>query len=189
MKLSSLIALVFMLAIAALAQQPVRPTTAPRTVAWTRYDARTPALMPESVFTGAKIRGDLITLERTVCFGTCPIYSVTIASDGQVTFEGRQYTKVTGIARGKISQKKFRQLVTQFQQMDYFSLPNDFSPGTKVCPQMVTDMPSAITSIRLKGKSKTVSHYHGCGNSGALAQLTALENKIDEVAETQRWIK
>ena len=54
---------------------------------------------------------------------------------------------------------------------------------------MITDMPSAITSIRLKGKSKTVSHYYGCGDSGVLPKLTALENKIDEVAGTQKWIK
>ena len=39
------------------------------------------------------------------------------------------------------------------------------------------------------GKSKSVAHYYGCGNSGALGKLTALENKIDEVAGSQKWIK
>ena len=169
MKLSSLIVQVFMLAIAAQAQQPVEPR--------------------ESAFTGAPHRGDLIRLERTVCYGTCPIYAVTITSDGRVTFEGRQYTRVKGIARDRISKKKFRELVAQFQQMEYFSLPDRFAPGTPVCPQVITDMPSAITSIRLKRRSKTVSHYYGCGDSGALPKLTALENKIDEVAGTQKWIK
>lgn len=180
-----------MLTITAQAQVQVHPKTTPRTVTWTLYDARTSTAMRarESVSAGAQHKRDLITLERTVCFGSCPIYSVTIASDGRVTFEGRQYTKIKGIVRGKISRKKFRQLVAQFQQTEYFSLPDRFVPGTKVCPQMVTDMPSAITSIHLQGKSKTVSHYHGCGNSGVLAQLSALETRIDEIAGTQKWIK
>ena len=132
--------------------------------------------------------GDMITLERTACFGTCPIYTVTINSDGTVSFQGRRFTRVEA-ATGRISRKTFRRLVREFERVNYFSLPDDFTPGTKNCAGMVTDMPSAITSIRLKGKSKTVSHYHGCGNSGVLPKLTALEDKIDQIAGTQKWIK
>ena len=36
---------------------------------------------------------DSITLERGACFGTCPIYQVSVASDGTVRFEGFNYTK------------------------------------------------------------------------------------------------
>ena len=132
--------------------------------------------------------GDSITLERTACFGTCPIYDVTIAADGTVSFQGQRFTRLQS-ATGRISRRAFRKLVREFERIKYFSLPDDFTPGTKNCPNMITDMPSANTSIYLKGKSKAVSHYHGCGNSGVLAKLTALENKIDQVAGTQKWIK
>lgn len=149
------------------------------------------AMIPKAIFVelNANDDTDLITLERGACFGACPIYKVTIASDGTVTFNGQRFTRTEGLATGRISANDFRRLVAEFEKLDYFSLPDDFLPGTKVCPNMITDMPSAITSIRLKGKSKTVSHYYGCGNSGVLGQLTALENKIDEVAGTQKWIK
>jgi hypothetical protein len=30
----------------------------------------------------------VITLERTACFGTCPIYRLTIQGNGQVVYEG-----------------------------------------------------------------------------------------------------
>jgi acetamidase/formamidase len=148
------------------------------------------AMIPKAIFVSSQTTSDdSITLERTACFGSCPIYKLAIASDGTITFVGERFTKTQGIATGRISASDFRRLVAEFEKIDYFSLPSDFSPGTKVCPQMVTDMPSAITSIRLKGKSKTVSHYYGCGDSGVLPKLTALENKIDEVAGTQKWIK
>ncbi|HBB94821.1 MAG TPA: acetamidase [Blastocatellia bacterium] len=147
------------------------------------------AMIPKAIFVGQKGNDDTITLERTVCFGTCPAYRVTISSDGAVTFEGRQYTKTKGTGSGHISTADFRKLVSEFEKIDYFSLPDRYAPGTKECPRVVTDMPSADTSIRLKGKSKSVAHYYGCGNSGVLGKLTALETKIDEVTGTQKWIK
>jgi len=148
------------------------------------------AMIPKAIFVGNQTgNNDVITLERTACFGACPMYNLTIAADGVVTFNGRQYTKTKGIARGQISTNDFRQLVAEFEKIDYLSLPDNYSPGTPVCPQMITDMPSANTSIRLNGKTKSVSHYHGCGDSGALAKLTTLERRIDEVAGTEKWIK
>ena len=147
------------------------------------------AMIPKAIFLGQKGADDSITLERTACFGTCPMYKVTITSDGTVSFDGKRFTKTTGIAKGKISAHDFRQLVSEFEKINYFSLPDSYAPGTPVCPERITDMPSAYTSIRLNGKTKSVSHYYGCGTSGALEKLTALEKKIDEVAGTQKWIK
>ena len=147
------------------------------------------AMIPKAIFVKQKSNDDTITLERGVCFGSCPAYKFTIKSDGNVTFEGRQFTKTKGTATGKISANDFRKLVTEFEKIDYFSLLDAYTPGTKQCPQVITDLPSAETALRLNGKMKSVSHYHGCGNSGALAKLTALENKIDEVAGTEKWIK
>ena len=147
------------------------------------------AMISKAIFVGQKIGDDSITLERTACFGTCPMYKVTVTSDGTVTFNGERFTKTTGVANGKISRESFRQLVSEFEKINYFSLPDRYTPGTPVCPQRITDMPSANTSIRLKGKAKGVMHYYGCGDKGALAQLTALEKKIDEVLGTQKWIK
>lgn len=152
------------------------------------------AMIPKVIFTGSSKPGqsssdDSIALERTACFGTCPIYTVTISADGTVSFEGRRFTKVQGSASGHITAAAFRDLAGEFEKVDYFSLPDEFTPGTKLCPNMVTDMPSANTSIRLNGKAKRVGHYYGCGNLPVLDKLSALEKKIDEVAGTQKWIK
>jgi acetamidase/formamidase len=153
------------------------------------------AMIPKAIFvrtTGgqsANANADQITLERSACFGTCPVYKLTIKGDGTVTFEGKRFTKTTGTANGKISQSDFRALVGEFEKIDYFSLADAYTPGTKQCPRSMTDLPSADTSITVKGKSKSVAHYYGCGSEGVLAKLTVLEKKIDEVTGTQRWIK
>ena len=136
-----------------------------------------------------EIPGDLlITLERTACYGRCPIYKLTIKADGSVLFDGERFTKTIGKAEGKISEDKVKKLIKEFENADYFALDGEYD-----CYQM-TDNPSAFTSIQINGKNKKIKHYQGC-ESGSdefekeLSNLTELENKIDEIIGTQKWIK
>ena len=45
----------------------------------------------------------VITLERTVCYGTCPAYTLRITGDGSVEYEGMRYVRVIGKATARIS--------------------------------------------------------------------------------------
>ena len=38
----------------------------------------------------------VIRLERTACFGECPVYSVAIDGDGNVVYEGAKFVRVVG---------------------------------------------------------------------------------------------
>ena len=132
---------------------------------------------------------DVITLERGACFGTCPIYKVTVASDGTVTFEGFNYTKTKGKATVRIKRKDFQRLVKEFEKIKYFSLDDKYVPGEPNCGPSATDMPYVKSSIQLKGKTKSISHYQGCFGSEVVRALFALDRRIDEVAGTAKWIK
>ena len=130
----------------------------------------------------------MITLERTTCFGTCPAYTLTIFDDGKVVFEGKEFVKQKGKAEGQITKAELAQLVRQFERINYMKLEDEYGIGDR-CPDLWTDYPSAITSFTTNGATKRINHYLGCRGLTILDQLTALENKIDEVANTQRWIK
>src|SRR6266550_2811445 len=134
-----------------------------------------------------------ITLERSGCYGTFPIYKLAISADGTVTFEGRQFVKVKGIVKGNISLEKLRQLIAQFDKAKYFSLHDKYETAKDGCPDIWTDMPTAITSIRINRRVKSISHYHGCqidpGQSPYPKRLTVLENQIDDIVGTQQWIR
>ena len=147
------------------------------------------AMIPKAIFVAAQRRNDLITLERTVCFGSCPSYRVTISQDGTVTFEGRRFVKTTGTVTEQVSPDKFQQLVDEFEGIKYFSLQDRYTQRADGCTTFMTDMPSANTSLSLNGRVKTVAHYFGCRGPEVLPALTALERKIDEVAGTEKWIK
>lgn len=146
------------------------------------------AMILKSIFVG-RDKGGVINLERTVCFGRCPSYKVTVGSDGTVTFEGRDFVKTKGPARAQIKPEDFKKLVNEFEKIKYFSLDDKYEPGTPGCGLAVTDLPYARTSIQMDGKTKSVSHYHGCRESEVLRALTALERTIDEIAGTDKWIK
>ena len=147
------------------------------------------AMIPKAIFVATQGRNDLITLERTVCFGSCPSYRVTIAPDGTVTFEGRRFVKTTGTVTAQISADKFQQLVDEFERIKYFSLQDRYTQRADGCMTLMTDMPSANTSLSLNGRAKSVSHYFGCRGPEVLTALTSLERKIDEIAGTEKWIR
>jgi len=126
-----------------------------------------------------KLRSGIITLQRTACFGTCPIYKLTIFPDGRVVYEGERFVKVVGKRTARISPQAVRKLVAEFDKLNYFSLSNNYQGGP-------TDLPSAITSLTIGKQQKTINHYLGSPN--APQALTALENKIDTVVNSQRWV-
>jgi hypothetical protein len=135
----------------------------------------------------------LITLQRSVCYGTCPDYKLTIQADGTVIFEGGEFVKVKGVARGHISPDDLRNLIAAFEAASYFSLNDTYETEKDGCAEVWTDNPTTITSIRINGKTKTISHYYGCqtGTGSAVYPngLTYLETKIDQIVGTEKWIK
>src|SRR5690348_14497714 len=68
-----------------------------------------------------------ISLERTSCFGSCPVYKVTISSDGSVVYEGKKYVRVEGMQRGKVEPEAVKQLMQEFVDSDYFKLEDQYT--------------------------------------------------------------
>jgi len=120
----------------------------------------------------------VITLERTACRGTCPIYKLTIEGNGNVIYEGQDFVQVKGRQRASLSPEQIQQLVSAFEQARFFTLPDYTNQDT-------TDSPSVITSITLNGKTKTVNHYYG--DNSAPQVLFDLESKIDEITNSKQW--
>ena len=133
---------------------------------------------PSSSISGEEL---LIRLERTACFGKCPVYSLMIKGDGTVIYSGVDFVQTRGIQETTISIDAINQLVAEFEKADYFSLKDSYTAFG------VSDMPSANTSISMGGKTKAINHY--LGDRSAPEQLTELENRIDEIVNSAQWIK
>jgi len=117
-----------------------------------------------------------LTLSRTACYGACPVYTVKIAADGTVTYDGVENVAIKGPATGRISVAAVRELTSHLIHAGFMSLCGKYSTG-------VTDQSTTITSLRINGVSKVVSNY---GASGPEA-LNDLEKEVDAAVDSHRW--
>jgi hypothetical protein len=117
-----------------------------------------------------------IRLTRSMCFGTCPDYTVEISGSGDVTYIGGAYVRVSGVQRSKISPESVRDLYESFVRAGFFSM-------AEICCMRVTDLSTTTTSIEYDGRTKEVINHH----TGP-AELRYLEAKIDDVAGTIKWV-
>ncbi|MGI0019926.1 MAG: DUF6438 domain-containing protein [Nitrososphaera sp.] len=126
-------------------------------------------------------RGDVenvvITLERTPCFGFCPSYHVAVYGNGTVVYEGRDFVEVKGEQRSEIPQQDVKELIDEFYAADFFSLRDRYEA-------QITDLPSQTTSITIDGTTKTVYRY-----GFEPERLAMLEDRLDKVAGTEKWVK
>jgi hypothetical protein len=144
------------------------------------------ALISIGCSSNIQTEGVVISMERTACYGTCPVYTLTIKGDGTVIYEGKDFVKVTGKQDSKISDDKVKKLIQEFYDIDYFSLEDSYTyrvndDGSKT---VVQDLPTTKTSITIEGKTKSVDNYYG-----APEKLKKLEDKIDEMCNSKVWVK
>jgi hypothetical protein len=127
-----------------------------------------------------------ISLERQPCFGTCPVYTVTIDETGAVHFEGRRFVADTGVFISTIPPARVDSLLAELETAGYFSLADRYAPGEPVCQHAATDLPTVITEVHVRGHAKRIEHYHGCADAPAV--LDSLEWRIDAVAGVARRV-
>jgi hypothetical protein len=127
-----------------------------------------------------------ISLERTSCFGTCPVYTVSVSSSCKVAFQGRSHVRLVGAATGQIPARRVDSLLVELEKAGYFRFAGRYAASEPACGRYVTDLPTAITTVSLRGRTKRIEHDHGCG--AAPDALAALERRIDEVLGSDQWI-
>lgn len=120
---------------------------------------------------------NMISLERTVCYGACPAYSVTVFKSGTVMFEGKSFVENIGVYRYRISTTDAEKIFEKFYEINFFSLDDRYEIP-------VTDLPTAITTFKNDAYSKTISNY---GNAGP-DKLKELEMLIDNLANISKMI-
>lgn len=125
------------------------------------------------------IERETITYETSPCFGTCPVYRVTIQPDGSGVFEGKRFTKVSGIRAFRASPAQYRAFAATLQPYRPQQGERLIQPGEPGCDNAPTDMPSVdVRWTELSGGSQHLSFYYGCAMSNQ-AMNAALRSAPD----------
>ena len=121
----------------------------------------------------------IATLERTGCYGECPVYRLTVNSDGSVVYVGTRWVKVLGRQVYKVSEAQIAELQAAFERANFNQL-RDYDKVES------TDDDWAHISYRRGGGFKRVRHYHG--DNAAPPALGALEDEFDRIVDSGRLV-
>jgi hypothetical protein len=119
----------------------------------------------------------VIKLERTACFGFCPVYRVSIDARGNVTYDGVSFVRVAGRQTDRIPISSVAALLATVDRIRFFELDDKYR-------QLITDLPTTFVTVTRDGHSKRIEDYFGAPKS-----LHDLEQQIDDLAGTARWIE
>ncbi len=121
-----------------------------------------------------------ISLRRSGCFGTCPVYELSISGNGNVEFNGNNFVEFPGKHTITIPLDSLRILLHQIDTCGWFNLHDEYTNMS------VSDAPSAIITVVIGSKTKTINHYHGDMSSPPI--LKSIERRIDEIARSAQFI-
>jgi Domain of unknown function (DUF6438) len=127
----------------------------------------------------------VITLERTACFGGCPVYRLSVTAEGAVVYEGKAHVRHLGPASGRVDADRVNALLSEIERAGYFSFADRYTAAEPACGRYTTDSPSALTSVQIGHRTKRIEHDYGCG--AAPGALVVLERRVDEVLGSGQW--
>src|SRR6185312_8690071 len=95
------------------------------------------------------------SLERSACFGKCPVYSVTVYRDGRVVYDGRANVGQKGRVEGTLTPVQLGQLAQAFRNAHFFELQH------QTTNRYATDMAGATLTFSDAGQTRSIRDYHG----------------------------
>lgn len=115
-------------------------------------------------------------IERTPCFGRCPIYIITIYKSGYTTYEGENFVDMIGKFETNLEQKKLEQLMTEAKRIKFF----EFDPIYD--NENVTDLPATLVTISTEDNFKTsINRY------GGPEELRSFSDFFDSIIKGSNW--
>lgn len=114
----------------------------------------------------------LISMTTGACYGSCPIYTLSIYKGGFAHFDGERFTKKEGTWLKKINKKQFDSIVEAFEKSNYTSFQDEYESE-------LADLPT----ISISYKSKTVR-----GKDGRPAEVVDLQSMLYKIVkEEEGW--
>ena len=108
---------------------------------------------------------EIISIKRGACFGTCPIYSISIFSDMSGVYQGKNFVEKTGKIEFKLSEEDINSILQKANEINYCQLEDEYF-------EHISDLPRTYVQIFDK---KILDYY------GAPKELKELEVLIDKI--------
>ncbi|MCC6385263.1 MAG: DUF6438 domain-containing protein [Bacteroidia bacterium] len=92
----------------------------------------------------------LASIERTPCFGICPVYKISIYQSGYVIMHGIRHVKNTGWFSTRLTTEDVKSIKDYINQHNVYEFKDNYTEPR------VADFPSAITEVNLHNQYKRI---------------------------------
>jgi len=107
----------------------------------------------------------IISMQRTACFGECPIYKFEIYSNGDCRYIGKKFVNKIGEYKFNLKKNNIDLILSKAKEINFKKMDDKYISS-------ITDLPTTYIKI----KNKKIVDY-----SNAPKELKELENLIDEI--------
>lgn len=125
-----------------------------------------------------RFKDSRITMEKGACYGTCPVYSITISGTGKAEYEGRQFVDRVGTYEKQLNPREISQLFNAFECANFFDFQSEYTAD-------ISDLPTTWVTFEHRGFKRKVKDYYQ-----APEELKKLEKMIEDIAmSSEGWSK
>ncbi len=112
-------------------------------------------------------------MERTPCFGACPVYEVKLYSNGLLLYNGKRFTEKTGCCYRKVPKGEVKSITDYIVASVFFELENKYPVSGKA----PTDLPGSTLYFKHGNIEKTITEQ----SWETPILLIEIEKKVDSL--------
>ena len=132
---------------------------------------------------------EAIEYETGPCFGFCPVFRISVGADGKGLFVGMRHTAVTGERAFAVTPAQYRAFADRLAPYRPATGDRVFQPGSELCGQTATDMPSVDVHWRAPGQvPQRLYYYYGCDREKNRAMASALGDAIEALPQVDAMV-
>jgi hypothetical protein len=121
-----------------------------------------------------------VAVQRSACYGICPIFSMSVDERGHVAYRGTSYVARPGYYEVEVPPDSVRQLFLDIIDAGYLQLGRRYETEADGCTEVATDSPTSTFTLTAGEHRKEVRMYWGC----KIDLSTTLQQLDDEIEHT-----
>lgn len=116
-----------------------------------------------------------IEMDKGPCYGTCPVFKLTIYEGGVAAYEGKRFTDRVGLHTKQMDMEAYRNLLKAFQEASLWNYQNAYKA-------QIPDLATVTITYHEDGNSKSIK-----GKDGRPEKIEELEAMLDRIANSSGW--
>jgi hypothetical protein len=117
----------------------------------------------------------VIEMSKGPCFGTCPVFTISVYDNGVVSYKGERHTDKNGLYVKILKKAELQSLTNAFKNADLWQYRD-------VYKSQIPDLQTVTITYYEEGDIKSI-----VGKDGRPSVVLELENMLDAIADSDGW--